>query len=464
MKKYFMFAAVVTAGMLASCSSESLTGSDPEIPTPAQEDLVAIQIGVATPQVDLSTKAGTRGAGTVGDLTTGTNVWKGEKVNVFMFNKGTLTLATDGNNSLYDNVELTTPSATASGVANELNATGDRVIYKYYPVSGNYDFWGYYRDDALPAAAGGDPTAPAALPVTGATEVTVPFTIDGSQDLMVAKAEPSAAEIALLDAQRNTDYYSAYAARKTVQPNLTFKHLLTRLTFSVVGGNNEAIGFKETSTPGSYALPANGNTYEGVFIRSIRIRSLKSGNIIAAWIPDGSVNTRTPNELISFTKSNPAAAADSTWMELKSKYRDGGTGKVTDLYDASFVWGTDATIQGKLEIGGTDWDKIQRPKSLTDPETVGGSLLVAPDAKYVAEIVLGQILVTEEDFPGGGTPTTKVVYSPFVTEINPKAPDTTFEQGKSYNVKMKLYGAQRIVITTTLEAWVPGTEVVIDAD
>lgn len=461
-----MFVAVAAAGMLASCSSESLTGSDPKIPTPDQEELVAIQIGVATPQVDLSTKAGTRGAGTVGDLTTGQNIWKGEKVNVFMFNKGTLTLATDGTNPLYDNVALTTPSETdavPTGVANELNAAGNRVTYKYYPVTGNFDFWGYFRDDALPAAAGGDPTDPAALPVTGATEVTVPFEIDGSQDLMVAKAEPSAAEIALLDAQRNTDYYSAYAARKTVQPNLTFKHLLTRLTFSVVGGNNEALGFKDDGE-GNYALPAAGNTYEGVFIKSIKIRSLNSGNIIAAWIGGGSVTTGDPSELISFKKSVPAAAADSTWMELKSKDRDGVTGKVTDLYDASFVWATDATIQTKLEIGGTYWDKIQRPTSLTEPVAVGGSLLVAPDDKYVAEIVLGQILVTEEDFPGGGNPITKVVYSPLITEISPTSPDVTFEQGKSYKVKMKLYGAQRIVITTTLQAWESGEDVEIDAD
>lgn len=464
MKKYFMFAAVVTAGMLASCSSESLTGSDPKI-EPTQEERVPIEIAVATPQATTSSGL-TRGVGTVGDdpaTSALDNIWQGEKVNVYMFEKGSLTLATDGTTALYDNVELTTPkpgvagiaaAGVASGVANELNAAGDRVIYKYYPVSGNYDFWGYYRDDAV----GGAPTI-------GTSEVTVPFTIDGSQDLMVAKAEPSAAEIALLDAARNTDFYSAYAARKTVQPNMTFKHLLTRLTFSVVGGNNNAIGFKESAPgAGDWALPAAGQTYEGVFIRSIKVRSLKSGNIIAAWIPGGSVTTGTPNELISFTKSNPAAAADSTWMELKSLERDLGTGKVTDLYDASFVWATDATIQAKLEINGTDWAKILRPTSLTDATPVGGALLVAPDDKYVAEIVLGQILVTEEDFPGGGNPTTKVVYSPFVTEINPTAPDTTFEQGKSYNVKMKLYGAQRIVITTTLEAWVPGTEVVIDAD
>ena len=460
MKKYFMYVAFAAAGLLTSCSSESLTaGEDPQNPTP--EDRVPIQIAVATPQA-VSNPISTRGAGTVGDLATGNNIWKGEKVNVYMFEKGTLTLATDGTNSLYDNVALTTPSeasALASGLANELNAAGNRVPYKYYPVQGNFDFWGYYRDDATPTTGSADP-------VVGTNEVAVPFEIDGSQDLMVAKAEPTVAEIGLLDASRNTDYYSAYAARKTVQPNMTFKHLLTRLTFSIVGGNNEAIGFKDQGG-GVYALPGNDNIYDGVFIRSIKIRSLKTGNIIAAWIPGGTVTTGEPAQLISFTKSNPAVAADSTWMELKGKDRDAVSGKVADLYDNTFAWADKDVMVEKLKIGGTDFGKICRPTSL-DPDaavSVGGALLLAPDDKYAAEITLGQILVTEADFPGGITnPTTTVVYPKFETVINPKAPDTAFEQGKSYNVKITLYGAQRIAINTTLEAWTSGTEVPIVAE
>ena len=44
MKKSFMFVAVAAAGMLASCSSESLTGSDPKIEPTTQEDRVPIEI------------------------------------------------------------------------------------------------------------------------------------------------------------------------------------------------------------------------------------------------------------------------------------------------------------------------------------------------------------------------------------------------------------------------------------
>ena len=65
MKKYFLFAAV--AGMLASCSSESLTGSDPKI-EPTQEELVPIEISVATPTARVGM---TRGTGTVGAVEDG---------------------------------------------------------------------------------------------------------------------------------------------------------------------------------------------------------------------------------------------------------------------------------------------------------------------------------------------------------------------------------------------------------
>ena len=96
MKKSFMFVAVAAAGMLASCSSDSLTaGPDPKI-EPTQEDLVPIEISVATPVA----RAATRGTGTVGGVGTGDNKWYGQRINAFMFVKGSLTLATETENFL----------------------------------------------------------------------------------------------------------------------------------------------------------------------------------------------------------------------------------------------------------------------------------------------------------------------------------------------------------------------------
>jgi len=462
-----MFVAVAAAGMLASCSSESLTGSDPKIPTPDQEELVAIQIGVATPQVDLSTKAGTRGVGTVGDdpaTPALDNIWQGEKINVFMFEKGTLTLATDGTNPLYENVALTTPQktdATATGIAYEYydattpaDGTDDRVRYKYYPVTGNFDFWGYYRDDAV-----GD------APSIGATEVTVPFTIDGSQDLMVAKAE-------LTDAQNSntnptyakwheagvdqTRYYSAYAARRSIQPDMTFKHLLTRLTFSIIAGNNQARGFKETS--GVWDFPTEG-VYDGVFVRSIKVRSKFTGNIIAAWIDGSTAAPGSIDKLITF--DNTANGGDPEdpgykMLTLQGK-RNGNT--VDPLYnEAAAPFNDWDNLTAALTVTNANFSKIIRPDALEgDGKPVGGALLVSSEPSYDIEIVLGQYLLDNSKIDGTD-PVYKVSYSTLkkTVQFDPNNPTASFAQGTSYNVKMTLYGTERIDITTTLQPWTNG--------
>lgn len=455
MKKYFMFAAV--AGMLASCSSESLTGSDPKI-EPTQDDRVPIEITVASPEV----KGATRSVGTVGDVAGATNIWQGEKVNVFMFEKGTLTLATDGTNPLYNNVVLTTPqpgvagipaAGTDSGIAYEYydsDATpgDDRVRYKYYPANGNYDFWGYFADDVAGAVT------------NDGSEVKVPFIITGAQDLMVAKAVPTAAEIALLGT-RSSDYYSAYAARKTVQPDMTFKHLLTRLTFSVVGYDNDACGFN-----GGGTLPASG-VYTGVFVKSIKVKSKFTGEIIAAYTgPD-----RTPSQLISFDTSVGPNSDGYDMLSLGTARGARTANQVDPLYDPTVFtaanWADNTFMTGALTIGGTYWADIMRPTSTTTGQPVGGALLVSTEsASYYIEVELGQYLLESEDMPvgSGNNPEYKIVYSTYKGDIYPESPDTEFKQGFSYNVKMTLYSYKKIEITTTLEDWKPGTEVPIDAE
>lgn len=470
MKKYFLFAAV--AGMLTSCSSESLTGSDPNVEPTPHEDLVPIEIGVATAQ----TKASTRGVGTVGDVAGGAaNKWQGEKVNVFMFKKGTLDLATDETNPLYDNATLTTPTAATSGIAYEYydsdaTAGDDRVRYKYYPISGTFDFWGYYADDAATGAP---------APSASATEITVPFSIKGTQDLMVAKAKLTDAQNDATDpayAKWHADgvdqskYYSAYAARRNIQPNMTFNHLLTRLTFSVLAGNDETRGFTATGP----ALPADGNIYTGVFIKSIKVESLKDGNMIVAYTGAD----RALTDLISFTESATPAAADSLWMDLPGK-RSGAT--LPPLYNpAVFEDGTQANapwttaylaandllvIDADLSGENAHWNELWRPKDLATAaspvaEQIGGAVLVAPDDSYIIEVELGQYLLESEDMPvgSGNSETYNVVYTKFRKEITPtKINGTT--QGVSYNVKMTLYGFERIDISTTLAPWTAGAEI-----
>ena len=250
-----MFVAVAAAGMLASCSSDSLTaGSDPTIES-GQKDLVPIEIGVATP---MARSGMTRGTGTVGAVEdghgiavnndgtgTGTpkaNIWAGQKVNVYMFKQGSLNLAyfKEGDaNAIFDNAVMDTPPASeavADGLAHYVDpdASG-RYLVKYYPLSDAYDFWGYRIDDAQNAA--GTDLAGAPVKNGEGDKYQVEIKVDGSQDVLGAKTTvPDLDGTGLTSA----DLYSAKAARKGIQPKLDFKHLMTRLTFEAYPGNDNA--------------------------------------------------------------------------------------------------------------------------------------------------------------------------------------------------------------------------------
>lgn len=323
MKKYFIFAAIATAGLFASCSSsDDITSSDVQNPIEDADARQAIRLNLATPTMT------TRGTGTVGGVGTGTetnthystNVWAGQTINVFMFNKGDATAAvlyanvdeynadhdpdidaaafaaltteqktktpasaggttlnlteahdpTAAANSapvyLYDNQKMITPGSAENlipGMDASL-AKGEAMIedgtINYYPPKGNFDFFGYHADDAVTGAV--DKT-------TAATSLwTVPFTINGTQDLMSTKAALTGDEntsgtqayIMANATNHTTDYYSAYAARKEVHPTLTFKHLLTRLQFSVIAGNKSAAGYV-AGTPADYYTQAECDTH-----------------------------------------------------------------------------------------------------------------------------------------------------------------------------------------------------------
>lgn len=285
MKKLFLFATIAAAGLLASCSSTDDTignAQNTAIEDVNDEGSPAIKIGIG----NIANMA-TRGTGTVGGVNTGAgnvltdNVWAGQKINVFMFQKkvpdnaapgahateSTLNLARTNGVALYNDTEMYTPGTPLNLIPGmQVNTTGEGEAMittgaiQYYPLEGNFDFYGYHYDDAYP---GGD-LDNKVLNTSGATKWTVPFEIDGSQDLMSTKAEltgaiddaatpsqkyimahagtaPTAPET---EYSRSKDYYSAYAARKNVQPTLTFKHLLTRFSFQVKAGKPSAGGYE----------------------------------------------------------------------------------------------------------------------------------------------------------------------------------------------------------------------------
>lgn len=518
MKKYFMFAAVVTAGMLASCSSESLTGSDPKIETPDQADLVPIEIGVASSQ----TKAGTRGTGTAGDIVGGTNIWNGEQINVLMYQisdadettaangeKATFNPVTDGAtptpHNLYDETTLLvtplTVENTASGIAKEI-ADGSPDPYttpgtatykvKYYPATGRSDFWGYYLGGygtgANASAAMGalsnytydatNATITAAADADVATVKAIAFKIDGTHDLMVAKAATGGThadgtftggqETKITNAGGNATIakaasYSAKAARQGLQPELEFKHLLSRLTFKVKPGNEKA---------------------DGIIVTGIKVHSMTDGQLIAAYKYDQfeaepqRIIWNTP--VMSATDPTAAAADYKEYPVLDLKQRTSATNRtMKELEEVELDWITAADIAVPTAHATEVHASTTGPQAYVS--SVGDALLVAPQEKYYVEIAYkipqhaarnwfadyANFDPANPDYnkllPGAYADAAgNVVVPPIKATITRQDTNTnpSFVKGESYTVTITMWGPEEIEITTTLVPWVNSTDVI----
>lgn len=417
MKKMFFFA-LAAAGMLTACSNEDTLGGNGEQNVSEQQ----IRLGVA------SSKVQTRGTGTVGGMNDAENVWAGQTLWVYMLQKGSMELgyyktpaeaagAAVGT-AVFDNKEFKAPN-TAANTVSGLATTADGAI-AYYPVSGNYDFWGYRVDDAVtgtPDVKLVDDTD-TEVEAAAATKRVVDITIDGSQDIMAGKATPSADEVTKLG-NYGENFYSAYAARKGVQPNITFNHLLTRFTFEVRAGS------KATAGEG-----ASGNT-EAVRVQGISVESLTDGKLTVAYKGE----TKEAADLLTFT---------GTASPLKLKQRADATADhnnpLVDLVEVPLTWPA-----GEATVG--------------DVIPVGEALLVAPgQTEYPLTIALAQKVkknttaADKEDMDLEQKATIKMDGT------------KTFEPGKSYKVTITVYGLEEIEVTATLVPWADGGSIDIDDD
>lgn len=420
MKKMFFFA-LAAAGMLTACSNEDTLGGNGEQNVSEQQ----IRLGVA------SSKVQTRGTGTVGGMTDTENVWAGQTLWVYMLQKGSMDLAlykapaaggvATPDVEVFNNKEFKAPT-TADNTKSGLATTADGTI-AYYPVSGNYDFWGYRVDDA---AVGGTPTVKivddngdevTADHMDQATKRVVDIKIDGSQDIMAGKAAPSADEVTKLGGYAD-NFYSAYAARKGVQPNITFEHLLTRFTFEVRAGSKATAG-----------LPAGGNT-DAVKVTGVSVGSKTTGTLTVAYTGA----TKKAAELLTFT-------GDASPLILKQRDEAvaDNNAPLVALKPVTLTWTDDAATIG-------------------DVLKVGEALLVAPgETEYPLTIALSQDVLQKVG--------ENKVTMPLEQKATIKMDGTkTFDPGKSYKVTITVYGLEDIRVTATLVPWADGGSIDIDDD
>ncbi len=422
------FFALAAAGLMTACSSDDAVSNGGQ---PDETALVPIQIGVSPTEVI------TRGTGTVGGTTAETNKWNNEKVNVYMFNKGTMKLAkfefdNEGgttSHEIYNNKTLTAPVSTDSVVT----LTDDEKDIEYYPMKGNFDFWGYRIDDAtlLNETDGIDYTSgPVAVDAQGAkvedaanaVAYVTKFTIDGSQDIMRGKATltPAQKETMGGDADR---VYSAFAARKKVQPVIDFEHLLTRFTFQVVPGSASAAGITDPEISG----------YKAVAVRGIKIKSKNTATLPVAYTGDDADNG------ITF-------ADDVAELSLKASTA-GDDGKLEDFPEAGI------SLEGTWNDGSATATNI------------GSALLVAPgETSYEMILTLSQDVPTSSD---SENPNVQTKQQNLTLPIEIKVADgeeaKPFEAGHSYNVVITVYGLEQITVDANLSMWKPDANIGIDA-
>lgn len=335
MNKKYYFALVATAALFASCSSDDVvSGNSPALAGINDGDEARIEIGVNNPGL-------TRGTGTVGDTDPNLNKWAGQTFNLFMFEKGTFTPAQkavdDGNGGttnvdIYNNAEMTTPVGT--GAATYVIGTEEQ--FNYYPTTGAYSFWAYRVDDAGTGTAGvGEPVG---VNDGNATEVKVPFTIDGSQDILTAIPDETA-DLTALQRVASTatadQIYSAFSSRRGITPTLSFKHQLTRLTFQVKAASREV-------SDAADLVSAEPGVYKGFKVTSISVKSKANGNIIAAWKDGSTYNTQA----VVFDDANEDWADPTTLtaMQLKSRGQGVNTKQAGDWSSALTVNISDAGV------------------------------------------------------------------------------------------------------------------------
>lgn len=418
MKKMFFFA-LAAAGMLTACSNDDTLGGNGEQNVSEQQ----IRLGVA------SSKVQTRGTGTVGGMTDGVdNVWAGQTLWVYMLQKGSMDLAyykspavgatAAAQTEVFNNKKFKAPN-TADNTKSGLATTADGTI-AYYPVSDNYDFWGYRVDDA---AVGGDPVVKtvddtgAEVEANVATKRVVDIKIDGSQDIMAGKAVPSADEVNKLGGYAE-NFYSAYAARKGVQPNITFNHLLTRFTFEVRAGSKATAG-----------LPAGGNT-EAVKVTGVSVNSKTTGTLTVAYTGA----TKEAADLLTFT-------GDASPLKLQQR-------------SATAVDNNDPLVA--LEPVSLTW--TDENAAMGDVLKIGEALLVAPaETEYPLTIALSQDVLQKV----GETKVTMPLEQKAVIKMDGVK---KFEPGKSYKVTIIVYGLEDIRVTATLVPWADGGSIDIDDD
>lgn len=428
MKKHLFYASLFLAA-LSSCSKD-----DDRVSAPAGEvnnDLEEIKLSVSGAE---AFNVQTRGTGVVGGLGTleDPNNWNGQTLYVLMTDSGTVKKVESKDAGYkYDNmpaeilwnVAVTAPTGSVSGLV-----TGDNnQVHFYYPISGNYDFYGYHVDDAAftetttttgegDAAQTTTQKTASQLTVDG-NDLTLDVTIDGSQDLLVAKAD-WAKDLGTKGSEFYPNAggykYGAYAARRGVQPTLTFQHLLTQLQFSVENESQE----------------------NAITVTSINVTSKYTATMTVAGENFGTIAWKEATKKLEVQDKKEMVADEVE----EGKFNEVKTETMNALEPVTLIANSENTPIGNLLVAASGED--------------------APITMYEGEITLQQTLdATTVGNDNALELTENVVVTqtvPFKIALPATSVHPNFLAGHAYNVKIYVYGLSLIKVTADLTAWQNG--------
>ena len=370
----------------------------------------------------VSVSPASRGIGAVGDLKDN-NSWNGETVYVYGIN----TKATGDAQFAINGQAATAPASNASGSLewakwDELTETyvADNDTNYYYNGNDVYDFYGAHVDNAVVVPTQEPPvTLDDMMKIVNGTNLSttgfaVNVILDGTQDLMVAKTDKAqdindASNAEVTSPDDEAKLYSAWSARRNVTPNLKFDHLLTRLRFQAVCGNETA--------------PNDGKE---IYIDSIKIdKTLYKGSL--QIIPSTNETpveqglTPVENDSIEFcVKQNPTAGDD----------------KNLDKLDPVAVISVDNE----------------------NPNVIGKDLLLIPAKYYDVTIYASQTLNGKKEF----NVVKKRIKAGDVTPSAGGETKTEFAKNEIYYINIVVRGIEEITVKGSLNPWVEGGNAVID--
>lgn len=278
----------------------------------------------------------------------------------------------------------------------------------YYDEDRRYEFFGYYVDDAATSL---DPETGTPKPVVGENAITLPVTIDGSQDLMLATAHKADDNLGI--GINENRMYSAYSARKGIHPNLQFDHQLARFDVRVQSGD-----FK-TKPEVSAKLT----------LTKVTVESHYDGML---YIANKAYNENPPYLQVDESSSKP--------LDI---WRPNPEGVLSPL---------DETHNFKLVEG--------EGESMTAPLLDAGTVMVMPgQQKY--KIYIG---MTQEEYSEGMVEYTSEIDFSHVIPTEGLEPDTEAVAGHQYYVDVVVYGLQGIEVMVSMTKWQEAGSFILDRD